>query len=218
MKKIKKEVEDAQELISENQGFLEETLYPIADKNAAKRKAKRRWSRYVFPVSISVVLICSVGFGTWRYTHFGLSYENKQSNIEYLNSTLKNTRLEGDFVTVILTSRTRKKLPVYFKVYQELEEPDISFVMATIYVLVDRNHQAEKGEYYTQQTEFLGYTVYYCETRVVDTGDPITVYGYTAEVFMDTGNERYMLEYSEFRTDEEKNGFWQYLQETIKQK
>lgn len=218
MKKIEKEVKrEREELLAENKEFLEGTLYPIADANASERKSKRKKLHFALPAAILTVVICSVGFGVWKYARFHISYETKRSDIESLNGMLKNTRLEGELGTILLTYETRRNSPVYFRVYQEQEEAEVYYVMVSMNVLIDRKQKTEDITTYTEQAEYSGYTLYYRENEVIDRTDAITVYGYKVNAFMDTGAERYILEYSEFRTDDD-YGFWQYLQETIKQK
>lgn len=200
-----------------DEDFLETTLYPIVDANKAKRKANRKRNAVsiITGVSVCIVALFGVGLGIFVHQRYAETYETKKSDISYLNSTLSSTQLIGDFDTINLTYETHRKAPVYFAVYREEEGESWS---QSIYmkVIVKRDYKIDEIEY-AEQFEFLGYTVYYSELKKTAASTEPTLYGYKAEALIDTGAERYVMEYVEFRTEDNYH-FVEYLQKTIKQK
>ena len=83
-------------------------------------------------------------------------------------------------------------------------------------VVVKRDYKIEEVEY-LKEVEFLSYTVHYNELKKADDSSEPTLFGYKADALIDTGAERYVIEYVEFRTEDSYH-FAEYLQKTIKQK
>jgi hypothetical protein len=212
MKEIKEliEQEDA-EILDER--FLEETLYPIAAANQAKRK--RKFASIAAALSTCIVAAFAIGFGIIYRKDYTENYKKKESNILYLNKNLTSTQLIGDFTTVNLMYETHRETPVYFFVYRE--ETGESWTQSiSMKVVVKRDYEIDKVEY-LKEIKFLEYTVYYNETNNIDDSFEAIVFEYKADAFIDTGAERYMIEYSEARTGDNDH-FAEYLQKTIKQK
>ena len=192
--------------------FLENTLYPVVDANKAKRK--RKIISIATVLGIGIVAVFGVGFGIFRKSYTE-NYETKKSDIVYLNSNLTYTRLIGNFETVNLTYETHRKTPVYFSVYR-VEEGDGWMQSLSMKVIVQQGYEIDEIAY-VEQFEFLGYTVYYNEMKKTDASSEPTLYGYKTDALIDTGEERYVLEYVEFRTEDNYH-FVEYLQKTIKRK
>ena len=212
MKEIKElvEQEDA-EILDER--FLDETLCPIADANQRKRKYKVR--SIVAALGMFIIAAFSVSFGILYHHSYTESYDTKESTISYLNSNLAATQLIGAFNTVSLTYETHREMPVYFSVYRE-KEGDGWMQSISMKVVVKRDYKIEEVEY-LKEVEFLSYTVHYNELKKADTSSEPTLFGYKADALIDTGAERYVIEYVEFRIEDNYH-FAEYLQETIKQK
>ena len=212
MKEIKKlvEQEDA-EILDER--FLEETLLPIADRN--KAEGKRKFASIAAALATCIITVFAVGFGTLYHHSYTESYEMKESDMLYLNGNLTATQLIGDFDTIYLTYETHRETPVYFSVYRE-EEGDGWRQSISMKVVIKRDYKIEEIEY-LKEVEFLGYTVHYNELKKADDSSEPTLFGYKADALIDTGAERYVMEYVEFRTEDSYH-FAEYLQKTIKQK
>lgn len=192
--------------------FLENTLYPVVDANKAKQK--RKIISIATVLGIGIVAVFGVGFGIFRKSYTE-NYETKKSDIVYLNSNLTYTRLVGNFETVNLTYETHRKTPVYFSVYRK-EEGDGWMQSLSMKVIVQQDYEIDEIAY-AEHFEFLGYTVHYSEMKKADSSTEPTLYAYKANGFIDTGAERYVMEYAEFGTEDNYH-FAEYLQETIKQK
>lgn len=211
MKEIKEWADkDNSKILDEE--FLENTLYPIVDSNNQKRK--RKMISIATALGIGIVAVFGVGFGIFHRSYTE-NYETKKSDIVYLNSNLTYTRLIGNFETVNLTYETHRKTPVYFSVYR-VEEGDGWMQSLSMKVIVQRDYKIEELVY-LDQIEYLGYTVYFSEMKKADSSTEPTLYAYKADAFIDTGAERYVMEYAEFRIENNYH-FAEYLLETIKQK
>ena len=213
MKKLK-ELADKNNAEILDKEFLENTLYPIVDANKAKRKRK------LIPATATViccVLLFSIGIGigiTYN-RNYAESYATEKSDIDSLNANLSETQLIGDFETITLTYEVRRQRPVYFSVYRE--EADTERLQSiSVRVIVKQDYEIQEAKY-LKQFEFLGYTVHYNETNNFDSSAEQTLYEYTANAFMDTGAERYVIEYTELCLEENFH-FAEYLQGIIKQK
>lgn len=193
--------------------FLEKTLCPMADANKAKQK--RKFISISAALGVSVIAVFSVSFGILYHKDYTESYETKKSDVAYLNSTLTSTQLIGDFETINLTYETHHKTPVYFSVYR-IEEGNEWMQSLSMKVIVQQGYEIDEIAY-VEQFEFLGYTVYYNEMKKTDASSEPTLYGYKTDALIDTGEERYVLEYVEFRTEDNYH-FVEYLQKTIKRK
>ena len=134
---------------------------------------------------------------------------------ETLNGILGYTRLIGNFETVNLTYETHRKTPVYFSVYR-VEEGDGWMQSLSMKVIVQQDYEIDEIAY-AEHFEFLGYTVHYSEMKKADSSTEPTLYAYKANGFIDTGAERYVMEYAEFGIEDNYH-FAEYLQETLKQK
>ena len=200
-----------------DEDFLETTLYPIVDANKAKRKAnrKRKAVSIIAGVSVGIVAVFGVGLGIIVHQRYAETYATKKSDISYLNSTLVSTQLIGDFNTITLTYETRRNTPVYFSVYR-VEEGEGWMQSLSLKVIVKQDYKIDEIAY-LDQFEFLGYTVHYSAMKKTDASTEPMLYGYKADAFIDTGTERYVMEYVEFRTEDNYH-FVEYLQKTIKQK
>lgn len=202
-----------------DEDFLETTLYPIVNANKAKRKSnrKRKAVSIITGVSVGIVAIFGVGIGIGIIFHqpYAETYTTKKCDVSYLNSTLTSTQLIGDFETVNLTYETRRNTPVYFSVYR-VEEGEGWMQSLSLKVIVGREYKIDKLAY-LDQMEYLGYTVHFSEMKKVDSSTEPTLYAYKANAFIDTGAERYVMEYAEFCTEDNYH-FAEYLQNTIKQK
>ena len=212
MKELKELVEQEDEEILDER-FLEETLLPIADRNKAKRKRKVR--SIAVALSTCIIAVFSVGFALLYPHSYTESYETKEADMLYLNGNLTATQLIGDFDTIHLTYETHRETPVYFSVYRE-KEGDGWMQSISMKIVVKRDYKIEEVEY-LKEFEFLGYTVHYNELKKADTSSEPTLFGYKADALIDTGAERYVIEYVEFRTEDSYH-FMKYLQKTIKQK
>ncbi len=212
MKEIKElvEQEDA-EILDER--FLEETLFPIADANKAKRK--RKITSLATTLGAGIVALFAAGFGIMYHKNYTESYATKESDISYLNSNLTETQLLGNFNTINLTYETRRETPVYFFVYRE-KEGDGWAQSISMKVIISRDYEIEETAY-LKEFAFLGYTVHYNDLKKADASSEPTLFGYKANALIDTGAERYVMEYVEFRTEDSYH-FAECLQETIKQK
>ena len=164
---------------------------------------------------MGIVAVFGVGLGIIVHQRYAETYATKKSDISYLNSTLVSTQLIGDFNTITLTYETRRNTPVYFSVYR-VEEGEGWMQSLSLKVIVKQDYKIDEIAY-LDQFEFLGYTVHYSAMKKTDASTEPMLYGYKADAFIDTGTERYVMEYVEFRTEDNYH-FVEYLQKTIKQK
>lgn len=68
-------------------------------------------------------------------------------------------------------------------------------------VIVQQGYEIDEIAY-AEHFEFLGYTVHYSEMKKADSSTEPTLYAYKANGFIDTGAERYVMEYAEFGTED----------------
>ncbi len=222
MKKLKDQVEkeDRELLSARAKDFWENTLLPQAQESAAEQKRLRRKKRpYILAATATSLVILALGTW-WMWSIFAsdydVTYETKKSDVAYLNSTLTHTQLVGDY-SVDVIREVRSKKPVYFVVNQQVEMPEIGARFLTIDIVVKRDYQIDQPANYADSFEFLEYTVYFNKTRTTDTSNDFTFYCYAVEAFIDTGAERFVIDYDEATVDDSYS-FEEYLSTIIKQR
>lgn len=194
-------------------GELLEELCLIADANKAKRKRKVR--AIATALAPCLVAVFAVGFGILYHKGYAITYETKESNTSCVNRNLIVTQVVGDFDTIELTYETRYEKPVYFSLCRE-EKGETRMQGISMKVIVARDYEIEEAAY-LKEFPFLGYTVHYSETKNADNSCEPTVFNYKVKAFLDTGVERYMIDYAE-SSIEDNYRFAEYLQKTIKYK
>lgn len=218
MKKLKREIKrENEELISKNQDFLEKELYAIVEVNRKKRKESRKRNFSTLLPSFGALAICVllIGIIPWQKSEEGYEnvYETRLSTLTEVNHELERTHVSGDFGSIELMYERNKNTPIYFTLRYAKEEVLISYTEVTIDVLIDREYYKAELEGYPKQTEYLGYTLFYREREVTDED----VYSYRIEAYMETEEERYMIDYTEHTTEKEVH-FEEYLKQTISKK
>ena len=194
-------------------GELLEELCLIADANKAKRRRKVR--AIATALATCLVAVFAVGFGILYHKGYTTTYETKESNTSCVNRNLIVTQVVGDFDTIELTYETRYEKPVYFSLCRE-EKGETRMQDISMKVIVARNYEIEEAAY-LKEFAFLGYTVRYSETKNADHSCEPMVFDYKARALIDTGKERYMIDYAESNIEDNYH-FTEYLQKTIKQK
>lgn len=218
MKKLKREIKrENEELISKNQDFLEKELYAIVEVNRKKRKESRKRNFSTLLPSFGALAICVllIGIIPWQNSEEGYEnvYETRLSTLTEVNHELERTHVSGDFGSIELMYERNKNTPIYFTLRYAKEEVLISYTEVRIDVLIDREYYKAELEGYPKQTEYLGYTLFYREREVTDED----VYSYRIEAYMETEEERYMIDYTEHTTEKEVH-FEEYLKQTISKK
>ncbi|MFR5103279.1 MAG: hypothetical protein ACLTE4_12100 [Christensenellaceae bacterium] len=218
MKKLKREIKrENEELISKNQDFLEKELYAIVEVNRKKRKESRKRNFLTLLPSFGALAICVllIGIIPWQNSEEGYEnvYETRLSTLTEINHELERTHVSGDFGSIKLMYERNKNTPIYFTLRYAKEEELISYTEVTIDILIDREYYKADLEGYPKQTEYLGYTLFYREREVTDED----VYSYRIEAYMETEEERYMIDYTEHTTEKEVH-FEEYLKQTISKK
>lgn len=215
-KKEKKEIADA------DREFLEQTLYPIVDKNIKEKPPrKKRWLCAEMIVAVCFVVILSVGIGVGVYCandgteEFADHLANKSSDIATANGELENTQLIGEFGYVTLNYWARKGTSAIFTVVKETEEPDVTYISGTLDIIVDPNYAYEFVQLNnTLHTEFLGYSLNYNIKSETYTDNDMTIYDYVICAYLDTGKERYIIRYNKLSIYDG-TGFDEFLKNTI---
>lgn len=218
MKKLKREIKrENEELISEGQDFLEKELYAIVEVNRKKRNERRKRNFLTLLPSFGALAICVllIGIIPWQNSEEGYEnvYESRLSTLTEVNHELERTHVSGDFGSIELMYERNKNTPIYFTLRYAKEEVLISYTEVRIDVLIDREYYKADLEGYPKQTEYLGYTLFYREREVTDED----VYSYRIEAYMETEEERYMIDYTEHTTEKEVH-FEEYLKQTISKK
>ena len=84
-------------------------------------------------------------------------------------------------------------------------------------MIIDRKYTIEKTSY-SKALDFLEYSVEYNDTEVIEDSGEFILYGYHVESYIDTGAERYKIDYIEYRINDNNYQFAEYLQTAIKPK
>lgn len=227
MKQLKDRAKkDRQEIVESKKAIVlrAELQRQVEEKMEELRLAEAARHRKIRAIGLTstagLLLVLSIGIGVVMLINdsYVSTYSSKPSDIAFLNENLTNTQVKGNFNAITLTYEVRRNTLEYFVLVDEQEEPDISHKDVTIHIVVDRGYSEVEEKIYTEKTEFLGYTLQYSETqRSNPSPDGTTLYGYKVEACMDTGAEKYILEYYEYRADTAFT-FTEYLQATITQK
>lgn len=221
MKHIKKRIEDEGKRIADaDRDFLENEIYKRVDENVAKQKVQRKGIRRLIVSAsalcvISAVIIGSVFVIKQKNTYLD-NYETKKSDIEQVNANLTNTQLVGDF-SVIMTYKMRKGTPVYFSAENEKNLSEESYVSSAVQIIVEKEYSLKDNTVYKDKLNYLGYEVNICKTENIDATEELTIREYAIRAYMDTGAERYLINYHE-DTINETDSFSIYMESIIKQK
>ena len=216
MNQLKERVEtEDKELLAKGKDFLEETLRPMAECN--NRKRKKKFGMIGTVCCVCLLLGSSIGIGIVYKNLFAATYETKSSDVTYLNSTLTHTQVTGEFDSISLMYEKRHDRPIYFLGIYEREEAETSYTNVRINVIIDRGYTMEKTSY-SKALDFLEYSVEYTDTEVIEDSGEFVLHGYHVEGYIDTGAERYKIDYIEYRINDNNYQFAEYLQKTIKQK
>lgn len=221
MKHIKKRIEDEGKRIADaDRDFLENEIYKRVDENVAKQKVQRKGIRRLIVSAsalcvISAVIIGSVFVIKQKNTYLD-NYETKKSDIEQVNANLTNTQLVGDF-SVIMTYKVRKGTPVYFSAENEKKLSEESYVSSAVQIIVEKEYSLKENTVYNETLTYLGYEVNVCKTQNIDATEELTIREYAIRAYMDTGAERYLINYHE-DTINETDSFSIYMESIIKQK
>ncbi len=206
MKKLKKQIKaEEKRILEEDKDFLEEVIYPIIDSNAAAQKSKRTNRKLYLAIPAACVLILAfsiIGYYLFKNDepYYTTAYEVKKSDITYLNSTLKVTKLLGDYDDISLTYEVHTEKPAYFALTVE-EERETSYSTCTLNVVVDKDYPYRDNRLFMDQMSFMDFIIDINVSSSTESGEDGEVFIHEITARLDTGVEKYYFDYFELSLD-----------------